>query len=253
MGNLNRAFPEKTDIEKKKIARKFYRNFIDTFIETIKVLSMSDADFDKRCTHNFEVINGAVEKGKNIQLLGAHMFNWEYGNLVTSKNIKVPSIGIYGTIENKAIDKIFYKIRSRYNTILVSTKSFKREITGLMRKQHVMCLLADQTPGNPQNAYWLNFFNSPAPFINGPGKNAGKNNNAIIFMNFERKKRGHYFFNCIKVIEEPTHFTPKELTLMYRDFVEGIVRQQPDNYLWSHRRWKWNYTEEFYHLWIDKN
>src|SRR5665647_1629827 len=62
MGNLSIAFPEKTQSERKKIAKQFYKNFIDTFIETIKVLSMSDAEFDKRCTGNFDLINELAAK-----------------------------------------------------------------------------------------------------------------------------------------------------------------------------------------------
>ena len=47
MGNLAIAFPEKSLTEREVIASAFYKNFVDTFIETIKLLSMSDAEFDK--------------------------------------------------------------------------------------------------------------------------------------------------------------------------------------------------------------
>jgi KDO2-lipid IV(A) lauroyltransferase len=41
------------------------------------------------------------------------------------------------------------------------------------------------------------------------------------------------------------------LTRAYRDFLEATIREHPDNYLWSHRRWKINYTSQFKTRWID--
>ena len=42
------------------------------------------------------------------------------------------------------------------------------------------------------------------------------------------------------------------LTLLYRDVLEETIKQNPANYLWSHRRWKWGYQQEFENRWIDK-
>lgn len=244
MGNLAIAFPKKTQAERKKIAKQFYKNFIDTFIETIKVLSMSDAEFDKRCTGNFEVINELAAKGKNIQLLGGHMFNWEYANLALGRQINIPFICVYGEIENKTFNKLFLQLRSKYGTILVSTAAFKGRMKELTKQQYSMYLLADQN-ALPHNSYWINFFDKPAPFIPGPHKAAVKNNTAIIFINFKKIKRGYYSFTSEVVIENPAEYTPEQLIKKYRDFLEDIIRRQPANYLWSHRRWKYNYKDYF--------
>ncbi|MES2429912.1 MAG: lysophospholipid acyltransferase family protein [Bacteroidota bacterium] len=244
IANLLQAFPEKTDKERKRIAKKFYLNFTDNFIETIKTLSISEKDFDKRCVGNFEVINEVASRGKNIQLLGAHKFNWEYANLALGKNIDIPFIAIYSPIETSAFNKLFLKIRSKYKTILVPTGSFKRKMHELMQKQHSMYLLADQNPGNLLHAYWLNFFGKLSPFINGPHRSAAKSGTAIIFVDFKKIKRGYYSFEAVKVIDDAAEFTPQQLTIQYRDFIETVVREQPDNYLWSHRRWKYHYTAE---------
>ncbi len=252
-GNLRQAFPDKSEKEITAIAKKFYSSFIDNFLETVKSISMSDAEIDKRCTGNAALIDELTKKGRNIQLLGAHMFNWEYANFFLSRNIHIPFMSMYSKIENKIFDRLFLKLRSKYNTILIPTSSYNRRAMELMKKQYCMYLISDQTPGNPQNAFWLNFLNAPAPFINGPEKTAAKNNTAIIMINFKKIKRGHYYFDCEKLIENPAKFTPQELTIQYRNFVEDIIHRQPENYLWSHRRWKWNYTEEFHHIWIDKN
>src|SRR6478752_6370177 len=68
MSNLLIAFPEKTEKERTRIAKDFYHNFIDTFIETIKLLSLNDKNFDKRCTSNVELVNDLYNTGKNAQM-----------------------------------------------------------------------------------------------------------------------------------------------------------------------------------------
>src|SRR3982751_2676804 len=114
MGNLAIAFPEKSLTEHERIASEFYKSFVDTFIETIKLLSMSDAEFDKRCTGDFSVINDLAKRGKTIQLMAGHQFNWEFANLLCSKNIKIPFLGVMANVENKILNRIFFKFRARY-------------------------------------------------------------------------------------------------------------------------------------------
>jgi KDO2-lipid IV(A) lauroyltransferase len=78
MNNLAIAFPEKSLTERESIASEFYKRFVDTFIETIKLLSMSDREFDRRCTGDFGSIKAFAAKGRSIQIMGGHQFNWEF-------------------------------------------------------------------------------------------------------------------------------------------------------------------------------
>ena len=242
LSNLVIAFPDKTLLEHKKIAKQFYRNFTDTFIETIKSISLSEAEFDKRCFGNFDVINELVAKDKNTYLVGAHVFNWEYANLVLSKQVSIAPIGVYATIESKIFERFILKLRSRFGTNLISARDFKLRREEISKKQYCMFLLADQNP-HPLNSVWMNFFGRPAPFIPGPHKAAIKNSAAMIYINIIKVKRGYYSFSTDIFIENAADFTVEELVRKYRDFVEGMVRKQPENYLWSHRRWKYNFNE----------
>ena len=77
MNNLLIAFPEKTNRERKKIAKQFYHNLADTFLEIIKTISISDKAFAKRCRGNFEIVNELAANGKSIQLHSGHQVTWE--------------------------------------------------------------------------------------------------------------------------------------------------------------------------------
>ena len=250
MGNLAIAFPEKTKPERKAIAKQFYKNFVDTFIETVKLLSLSDAEFDKRCKGDFASINALAAQGKNIQMLGGHQFNWEYANLLLSRHIRVPFIGVVANVENKVFNRIYFKFRARYGTILIPNSSFQRQMAELMKKQYSLCLLADQNT-SPARGYWLNFMGKPVPFIMGPHKAIMKFKPAVVYFNYKKVKRGHFEFEVSEILEDVSNFSAEKLALKYRDHLEEIIRSQPDNYLWSHRRWKHEYNDEYSKNWID--
>lgn len=250
MDNLAIAFPQKSLAEHKKIAVEFYKNFVDTFIETIKLLSLSDAAFDKRCTGDFSTVNGIAATGRNIQLLGGHQFNWEFVNLLFGRQISIPFIGVVANVENKIFNRIYFKFRARYGTILIPNSSFQRQMAELMKSQYSIGLLADQNT-YPAKAYWLNFFGKPVPFIMGPHRAAVKNNPVQVYYNFNKVKRGHYIFEVCEIVDNPSTYTPEALALKYRNHLESIIRKQPGNYLWSHRRWKYAYDETYSKLWID--
>ena len=250
--NLAIAFPEKTQTERDKIAKQFYKNFIDTFLESIKLLSMSDRQIRKRARMNMDAVNELVNKGLNIQLHSGHQMNWEYANYAVGMNLNIPMIGVYMKISNPALNKIYHRLRSKKGTRLVSSHEFKFRKHEVFEGQYALGLVADQNPGKSLKASWLYFFNQPAPFVNGPDVGARKNNTAVVFVKFVKKKRGYYEFIPNIITEEGGSLAPGELTLMYRDFLEQTIREQPDNYLWSHRRWKHRWRPEAGKLWIDK-
>jgi KDO2-lipid IV(A) lauroyltransferase len=243
--NLLIAFPEKTEEERKKIAKQFYLNFTDTVIESIKMISISRKELEKRSNCEFDYINELIAKGRNIHIMAGHQFNWEFANLVYAMHVKIPFVGIYTPVNNKIFGKIFYKFRSSYGTIMISAKDFKNKMHDVFSSQYILALGADQNPGNPANAYWLNFFGKPAPFVTGPGKGAVKNNTAVVFVGFEKMKRGHYKFHIVPIAENGASRTPEQLTVMYKNALEDIIRKDPSNYLWSHRRWRHEWKEGY--------
>jgi len=249
--NLQKAFPEKSDKDIRKIAKKFYLNFTDTFIETIKMLSMSKKQFNRMVDLDLTDVKLLEASGKSIQFHGGHQFNWDLANWKISMELKIPIIGVYKKISNKVFNKIFYDMRAKQGTVLVETKEFRNRMHVLLKDQYAIGLAADQNPGKPEQSYWLHYFNRPAPFVTGPDKSAIKNKTAVVFMRMIKIKRGRYRFETVVLTDGNQPLKEGELTLKYRDLLEDTISRQPDNYLWSHRRWKWEYKKEFQELWID--
>ena len=245
LNNLSIAFPEKTAKERMRIARQFYHNFIDSMMESIKFITITKKQIQKRSTGEFDLINSLIEKGNNVHMMAGHQFNWEFGNLLYAMNLKKPFVGIYMPVTNKILDKIFFDIRKRYGTILISAEDFKTKMHAVFSDQHILGLAADQNPGHPGNAYWVNFFGKPTPFVTGPSKGAVKYNAAVVIIGFRKIRRGYYSFSCSLIAESGTQFTPQQLTLKYKNELEKIIRADPANYLWSHRRWKYEWKPEY--------
>src|SRR6476620_6784945 len=82
--NLSIAFPEKTEKEREQIAGKFYRNFTDNFIETIKLLSAGKNFIRKHFSFDNRLLNELYQQGKKCQVHLGHNFNWEMANLAVS-------------------------------------------------------------------------------------------------------------------------------------------------------------------------
>jgi KDO2-lipid IV(A) lauroyltransferase len=243
--NIAIAFPEKTLAERQKIARQFYQYFTDTFIECVKCISISKKTLEKRNTGTYDIINGLIDRGFSINVVGGHQFNWEYGSLLYSLHLKKTMTAIYTPISNKVMGRIFYDIRTRYGAVFISSSEFKERMDDMTKEQYILALGADQNPGDPTNAYWINFFGRPTPFVTGPEKGAKKNNAAVVFAGFKKVKRGYYHFDITLLSDNSASTRDGELTCLYRDALEKAIKEDPANYLWSHRRFKYEWKPEY--------
>jgi len=241
LDNLKIAFPEKTEKERRQIARKFYQYFTDSFIEMLKFLSISKKEMLKRTTGTFDIINRLLAEGKNVNLLCGHQFNWEYANLLYSAVLNVPFITIYQPLQNKTFERLTLKIRTRFGAVLVSSHSFGTRMHNVFKNQYALVLAADQSPSNPRRGYWINFFDSPTPFLTGPEKSAVRNKVPVVYVAFKRVKRGRYHFESILLTENGGNTERGEITALYRDELEKAIKRDEPNYLWSHKRFKFDW------------
>jgi Kdo2-lipid IVA lauroyltransferase/acyltransferase len=245
MNNLLIAFPEKTEKERTKIAKRFYHNLIDTFIETIKMISASNRYIDKRFAGNWELLNSFKHTGRPIQLHLGHNFNWEWGNVAGAQHIQLPFLGVYMPIKNKIFDRMFRELRAKNGTILLRATSMAQDFIPYRNTQYLLGLVADQNPGGPGSGWWLSFFGRPTPFVKGPARGAINADAIIIFGFIHKIKRGRYEAVFSLGEENPQSKTEIELTKQFAEYLENIVRTYPDMWLWSHRRWKYEWKPEY--------
>ncbi len=245
MNNLLQAFPEKTENERKTIAKKFYRNLIDNFIETIKLVSASNSFIDKHFTGDYSICNQVFDEGRKAEVLLAHNFNWEMACLAASSQLKHFFIVVYMPIGNRVLDKIFMKMRAKTGATLLPATNMRKAIIPYRNKQYLLVLVADQNAGHPRNAYWLNFFGKPTPFVKGPEIGARKGNTPVIFCKIIKLRRGYYKFFFEMGESNPASTKEGEITRKYVEYLSDFMREYPEMWLWSHRRWKWEWKPEY--------
>lgn len=249
--NLEIAFPEKSIQERIQIEKKFYRNFIDNFIEALKLLSGGSRFALKHFHFDNKLMEEQFHKGKKIQFHLGHNFNWELANAAVPAKISYPMLVVYMPIQNKAFDRVMLKLRSVKNNVLLPATDMKNAIFPYRSSQYLLALVADQVPGDVSKAYWLNFFGKPTPFMRGPEKGAMAGNLSVAFAQIYKTKRGQYHLLNELCTENAAELPTGELTRRYVRFLENVIRQHPEMWLWSHRRWKREWKPEYAPLWID--
>lgn len=249
--NLKNAFPEKSESEIRKLMNEFYVNLTDSAVETIKLISLSKKKILLRNKVDVSEINKYIAAGRNVQFNVGHLFGWESLNLAMAAQINIPLIGIYMRINNEAVNRLFLKFRSRTGAVLLSAAEMPKKFPEMNLKRYAPGFIADQNPPNEKSAYWLNYFNRPAPFLTGPEKFAQRNDMVVFFLPVHKIKRGYYEFSPLLITENAKAMEPGALTRKYRDLMEAEIKKDPSAYLWSHRRWKTPWNISFKRKWID--
>src|SRR4051812_24430249 len=243
--NLQKALPERTHQEREQIAKQFYHNLLDSFIETIKLFSADRTFLQKRVTANWEVLEPLYTSGKSCQLHLGHTFNWEWGHHVLAGNTAYNILVVYMPMSNSVFERMMYKLRTRYGNTFIAAQSMSKAMSDYRNKQYLLGLVADQSPGALHSAYWTNFFGIPTAFVSGPEKGAKAANIPVVFASITKPKRGYYRATLELACEDPSTLSDGELTLLYAKFMEKAIGKNPEMWLWSHRRWKHSWNPQY--------
>ncbi|MBN2638093.1 MAG: lysophospholipid acyltransferase family protein [Bacteroidales bacterium] len=238
--NLRNSFPEWTEEQYKRVIRGAYKNLTDIFIEGIKAFTMSEKQALKRYKIiNPEIANQFYKQNKSLILVLGHYGNWEWGALsVPSQLVYDDLVMLYKPLSNPYIDRYIRKTRARTGGSLVSiykTAEIFRKQNG---KPTLFFLVADQSPGSSRKAIWTDFLGQDTAFLQGPEKYATALDMPVIYIDIQRVKRGYYELELSILCEKPAKFEKGELTKMYAKKLESVIKKHPDDWLWSHKRWK---------------
>ncbi|MDL1913067.1 MAG: lipid A biosynthesis acyltransferase [Bergeyella sp.] len=240
--NLKNSFPKKSEKELKNIQKKFFKNLSDYTVETIKLISITEKELRLRVQHIHHGIFKELEKEKkNIILLTGHVFNWEWLLSITSVCAKENYYSVYRKVNNSFWNNEILNIRNRFkNKSLEAGEVIKHMIKNPNDGDSVYLFVADQTPHVSNVNIGLHFLNQRTPVFVGYDKISSKLDLAFIYCETKKIKRGHYQVNYYRICPENKEFAPYELVKKYHILLENTIRKQPENYLWSHRKWKYS-------------
>lgn len=239
--NLHNSFPEKSGKELREIERKFYRHLGEIFIDTIDLTGISRKRMRRRMVIEAEEEHRRRVAGRDWIAALAHYGSWEYFMVYALGDEKDrETVGVYKTLHSKPMDMLYRRMRSRMNMTPVSMSVFLRHVVR-NRKEGIRMgigLIADQSPPWFYWDKWYEFLGQPTHFYDGLETIALRFGMPVYFMHIEKTRRAHYRgrFECIYDGSEEVQ--EGEITERYAARLEDMIRNRPELWLWSHKRWK---------------
>lgn len=240
--NLAKAFPNKSETERKIIARKYYRYLCDLILESVKMISISKAEaMDRFKFVNPELLEEYFSKNKSVIAAAGHYGNWEMASnigLVTDKKILV----VYKPLSDPQFEHFLKKVRSRFNAKLIRMKTSFRDILSHRKECTVSIIVSDQTPVPGDSVCFTTFLNQKTAVFLGIEKLAKAYDYPVLFCDVKVVKRGYYTCEFVPLVNEPKLASDLEITEAHVRHLEKKIYEQPEYWIWSHKRWKHHFN-----------
>lgn len=238
--NLLRSFPDKSAKEIKTIERRFYCNLCDLFVEAPKMMRMGPEGYRKRITLvNTELIAGLEAKQKNIFFAIPHSGNWEWFGKMVPELSSNKGMAIYKMVQNPVFEQLMLYMRTKDCDLeMVESNTVLRRLAQLRDTRTAVLMMADQTSHGLATDYWTEFLHQDTCWFTGIERIAKKLDYAIVFVSMVRQGRGRYEVSFDLITDDAPALANGEVMERYVRRVERFIEDKPDNWLWSHRRWK---------------
>ena len=241
--NVGLAFPNKSEPEIDQILDKFYRNFFDIMLETIKILTISEEEMKRRMVKgDATVLENYFNNHKSIVLAFGHFGNWELGAISYQVEKFPHGKGVYKPVSNTFFDDLMIKIRTRFGGGVYAMEDTVAKIRENMEEVSAIGLIADQNPSN-HNAYWYSLLGRETPVFTSVEMIAKRFDFPVVYYKITRLGRGMYQYDAELLFDKPSDTKKFEITHKYIELIERDIRKDPSNWLWTHNRWKRNKSD----------
>lgn len=236
--NLRNAFPNYTEAQIDTIAKNFYKHLIDVFLETFKMQSISVNQLEKHGKFvNLTVLDEIIKEKRSFVILTSHMGNWEWLPSILHLEKKADIVGIYHKLSSPFFEWFTKRMRERFGIQMITMENTLRGMLANKNKLTGTGFLSDQTP-SAENAYWIQFLNQDTPVHTGAEKIAKKFDYPVVYAAVKKPKRGYYEVNLEILTMNPKETPDHYITNLFNQKLEEDIKNQPEIWLWSHRRWK---------------
>ena len=236
--NLTKSFPEKSIAEIEVLIKGTYRNFCDILLEGVKGMGMTDKQLHQRFkVKNAELLQPYFDANQDVVLATAHYTNWEWGitlGLSLPHHVIVP----YKPLKNKYMNAFVERSRSFDNLSAIPKNTSYDYMNQATEKPRCLTLIADQSPVKAREKHWMTFLGRDTAFLHGPDTFARQYKAPLLYLDVQRVRRGWYELEIHLLQEDTAAAQEGALTFLYAQYLENQIRQKPENWLWTHKRWK---------------
>lgn len=238
--NLKTAFPEKSVQERRSIEQKFYKHFCDMFLEMIKSMNIKKEDLLERYQfENKELITAYDQNNQSSLIMMGHYASYEW-IFALQLSMQHPGYAVYKKIKHKQFDNLIRKIRGRWNTFMIDAKNTIPFIKKLEMENKTGCygFVADQTPRYHRAKFWTPFLGHELPFFTGVERISREFGLPVLYYGVDKVKRGYYKGRFTVLTTDGSHTAQGEITAAFAQALEKQIKERPELYLWTHKRFK---------------
>lgn len=261
--NLEIAFPERSAEERLKIEKQFFRNFCDLVFEAIKTFSISKEELRERCVYTTpQVTANLFAKKVNLMGVSSHLANWEWKGLSLGYAFEHKTFVVYKPLSSAYLNRLVVRSRERFGARLVSIKSLREIFKSDQNIPFAVGLLSDQAPHDYSKAFEVEFLGRKTWITPGAGVLTVQKNFTPVWGWMRRTGRSRYEWGIeelkpvipaqwsesdqaqISRIAKAHQLTVEQasyalaLTQLFTSKLEAEIKMAPQDWLWSHRRWK---------------
>ncbi len=237
--NLRNSFPGKSQAEIDNIAAGFYRWFCDLTLETLKMLTLTPDGIRERVGFSgIDILRNYAREERSIILVLGHYGNWEWAGARYAQEQGVPPLHvIYHPLTNARVDRTIHHMRTRHGIHLYPMREAGKLMIRDRDRLTATAFIADQTP-SPSRAYWMTFLGQDTPVFQGTEALSKKLDQPVVYISISRPRRGYYHMHAETLVAEPSALPLGAITEAHTQRLEADIRNYPDLWLWTHRRWK---------------
>lgn len=244
--NLTNSFPDKRKKEINRIARRYYRHLAYMIIEAVN-LRFSPRNRIARCmgVQNPEELQKLIDKDRNVLIILGHYGNWEYGCAkIAAYDIRTAAV--YKRLSSPIFERFYMEMRSKTGVEPIEMRDTLRKMVEMRDsgRRYALLSVADQTPIRSQIHYWLQFMNQDTGVFVGPERLAKKFDMAVLYCEIKRLGFSKFDTRLTLITETPNATEEHFITNRFYQLLEASICEAPENWVWSHRRWKHQRTTE---------
>ena len=237
--NLRKALPELDASARRRVLRRHYRVFAEVLFELPRVAVMAPEELRARLRlPDLPMLRADYERGHSVLVLTGHQCNWEWLLQAIALDVGVPFLCAYKPPHSESADRLMLGLRSRFGVRMVPGKRLLREVLRRRGTVHAIGMVADQMPTTSAGRVWLRFLGRDTAFFPGPGEVARAGGYSAYFLALRRVRRGYYEARFEPLAAAGEDLDVPEFTARYAARVETLIKESPEDWAWTHRRWK---------------
>lgn len=232
--NLDLAYPNLNDFEKKNILKNMWYNYGCIFAEYVFIKKFNKSE--NLIIENQHILENIKSNSERVIFVSGHFNNFELMAMHIVKS-GIDLAAIYRPLNNIFLNPLMERIRKKY----ICKKQIKKGVSGtkdllkLFKDGTSIALMIDQ---RVSQGIKCKFFEKKAFTTTIPAQFVKKFNSRIVPLYIERLKGDNFKLKVFEPIKFQENENLEEITLKLNKILEDMIKKNPDQWIWTHNRWK---------------